>query len=531
MASQLTEPQLLPADALGGPGPGPGDGLGDGDGFGSTRRSGRRRGTSLRARSGSGSGSGSGSAQAGYLTMFDLFRVVACACVLGQHSLLWADMSNNVVGTAFITMLHFTRNSFFFLSGLVVCYAQITRPRTVWGFWVRRYVQIGIPYLAWTGIYLLFTILRPGGSWGQWGTYLWSDLRLGYYQLYVIVVLFQFYLVFPFLLKLLKSTSTRQHVLIMSISIAVALFIGTDLHYHPAIGAIGHYVHDIGAKWVWSRNLISYQMYFIAGMIVAYHFEAVFNFVRRWSRWILVGVAVVGAGTALWYAIVIALGATTGSASDIYEPIAVAWSLATIAGLFALSVRWRERQSDVTGASPEQPDPRPRVGFGRLRPPSITFLAGLTGGFYLCHVLFINMVRAALYSNFVGGAHLPWPIRLAIFYVGTAVVAATFVACILHTPLRWVLGGPVRSEQRVRDNAEFAALRAAHAGGRGAGGSGTGGSGAGGNGVGSVPTLEPADASVADQAGRVSNGHVAAEPVRGAPAWRARGPRTVAVRS
>ena len=186
--------------------------------------------------------------------MFDLFRVVACACVLGQHSLLWTDMSNNVVGTAFITMLHFTRNSFFFLSGLVVCYAQITRPCTVWGFWVRRYIQIGIPYLAWTGIYVLFTILRPGGSWSQWGTYLWSDLRLGYYQLYVVVVLFQFYLVFPFLLKLLKSTSTRQHVLIMSISVAIAVFIGTDLHYQPDIGAISHYIHDIGSKWVWSAT-------------------------------------------------------------------------------------------------------------------------------------------------------------------------------------------------------------------------------------------------------------------------------------
>ena len=88
---------------------------------------------------------------------------------------------------------------------------------------------------------------------------------------------------------------------------------------------------------------------------------------------------------------------------------------------------------------------------GPTRLPSITYLAGLTGGFYLCHVLFINMIRAALYSNFVGGAHLPWPIRTSIFYVGTAVVAATFVALILQTPLRWVLGGPVRAEQRDRD--------------------------------------------------------------------------------
>jgi hypothetical protein len=40
--------------------------------------------------------------------------------------------------------------------------------------------------------------------------------------------------------------------------------------------------------------------------------------------------------TILWYFIVIWMGATTASASDIYEPIAVAWSFGAIAGVFAL---------------------------------------------------------------------------------------------------------------------------------------------------------------------------------------------------
>jgi hypothetical protein len=96
--------------------------------------------------------------QARYLTMFDLFRVVVCAFVLGQHSLLWADMSNTVVGTAFVTVLHFIRNALF-LFGLVVCYTQITRrPRTVSKFWTGRYLRMGVPYLAWTAIYVLFVL-------------------------------------------------------------------------------------------------------------------------------------------------------------------------------------------------------------------------------------------------------------------------------------------------------------------------------------------------------------------------------------
>jgi peptidoglycan/LPS O-acetylase OafA/YrhL len=414
-----------------------------------------------------GGGVGSRSpAPAGYLTMFDFFRVAVCACVLAQHSFLWTDMSSNVVGTGFITMLHFTRNAFFFLSGLVVCYAQITRPRSVRGFWTRRYVQIGVPYLAWTLIYVAFTILRPGGTWDQTWSYFWTDIRTGYYQLYVIVVLFQFYLVFPFLLKLLRVTSARTHVVIMALSVAIALFIGTVLHFDPDIGVVGRAVHDIGSRWPWSRNFVSYQVFFVAGVMVAYHFDRVLAFVRRWHRQIVIASAAVGAGTLLWYLVVIWQGAKLSSASDIFEPIAIAWSLGAIAGIFALSWQWDQRRARRTalaarsGAEASRSaGAAPRRGLlfrrGRRRL-SITYLADLTGGFYLCHILFLNMVRAILYSSLIGGEHLPWPIRTAIFYAGTAVIAVTFVSLITRTPLRWVLGGPVRPEQRVRDDAEVA---------------------------------------------------------------------------
>ena len=381
----------------------------------------------------------------GYLSMLDLYRVVVCASVLGQHSFLWTGMSHNIIGTGLITILHYTRDGFFVLSGLVVCYAQITRPRTLWGFWSRRYVQIGVPYLAWTGIYVVFTILRPSGSWSRWWTYLEGDLRLGYYQLYVIIVLLQFYLFFPLLLKLLQST--RHHLVILSISTAISLFIGVDLHYNPHLGGLGQFVHHLSPAWLpWSRNLLSYQLFFVVGALVAFHLDRVLDFVQRRHRQILIASGAVGVATLLWYSISIWTGASIGSASDIYEPIAVAWDVAASAGVFALSWMWFQRSPRST--SPER-SRRP----GWL---SVTYLAELTGGFYLCHILFINMIRAALYSGPIGGAHLPWPIRVSIFYVGTAVVAVAFVSFIVRTPLRWILGGPVRPEQKKRDNAELA---------------------------------------------------------------------------
>ncbi len=156
--------------------------------------------------------------------------------------------------------------------------------------------------------------------------------------------------------------------------------------------------------------------------------------------------------------VVIWQGAPLSSASDVFEPIAVVWSLGAIAGIFALSWQWDQRRARRAAAARATARGPGAASVSQAQPRllSITYLAELTGGFYFCHILFLNMIRAILYSNLIGGEHLPWPIRTAIFYVGTAVVAVTFVSLIVHTPLRWVLGGPVRAEQRERDNAEVA---------------------------------------------------------------------------
>ena len=77
------------------------------------------------------------------------------------------------------------------------------------------------------------------------------------------------------------------------------------------------------------------------------------------------------------------------------------------------------------------------------------YLAGLTGGIFLCHVIFINLVRSGL-----GAAgltpHLGWAGMVAVTFVLTMGSAALFTALVQRTPLRWVLGGPVRAEQRAR---------------------------------------------------------------------------------
>ena len=375
----------------------------------------------------------------GYLEMLNLYRVIACAAVVGNHSFIWANMSSNVIGTGFITMLHFSRNAFFFLSGLVICYSQIAHPRSVRAFWRRRYVQLGVPYLAWTGIYLVFTLFMVSFSWGDVWSFLRQNLLEGYSQLYPAFVIFQFYLVFPLLLSLLRST--RRHGLVMAVSLGFALLLGFTLHYPGWFPALTDVWNTLNSVVAWSRDLLTYQEFFVAGALVALHFDEVCAFVSRHYRHIFLAGGAVGALMVLWYAIQVDTGTSLLRASDPYQAEAVIWYFAAITAIFALSQLCEQRKPEHSGATP------------RRRPTTTASLAALTGGIWLSHNLFLTSLRAVL-----GGlglrASLSWEATVAILFFGTVLISVAFVAVILRTPLKWILGGPVRSEQRAEYEAE-----------------------------------------------------------------------------
>ncbi|HWE68359.1 MAG TPA: acyltransferase [Acidimicrobiales bacterium] len=382
-------------------------------------------------------GVGAGVGQRGYLDFLSLFRIVACAAVVAQHSFIWTNMTGNFVGTGFITMLHLSRNSFFFLTGLVVCYSQTTRPRPLGRFWKRRYLEIGVPYLVWTGIYLVFTLVTVSATWDQVGTFLRHNLLLGFSQMYAVIVIFQFYLVFPLLLMLLRST--RRHALVMTVSLAFAALVGFALHY-PAWFGLSGVNGSINRVWPWGRDFFVYQEFFVAGTLVALHLDRVLAFVARRYRQIMLCTVAIGILTVLWYQISVWTGSSVEQASDIYEPMATLWCLAAIAGIFSLSWWWHQRTAAGNGAAQRR----------------TLYLAGLTGGIFFSHTLFLNMFRGALGATGLRD-HLPWPATVAILFVTGIAAAGLLVSVELLTPLRWVLGGPVRSEQRRRVNAVAAA--------------------------------------------------------------------------
>jgi hypothetical protein len=184
----------------------------------------------------------------------------------------------------------------------------------------------------------------------------------------------------------------------------------------------------------WSRDLLTYQEFFVAGTLVALHFDDVCAFVRGHMRAILVVGGAVGGLMVLWYAVQVDVGTSLLRASDAYQPGAVLWYFAAIAAMFVVSL-WRQSQAKEP-RGPGRPDWTTSAG-----------LAALTGGVWLSHNLFLTSLRTVLGATGLRSS-LPWEATVGILFLGTVLISGTFVSLVLRTRLRWVLGGPVRARQR-----------------------------------------------------------------------------------
>lgn len=368
-----------------------------------------------------------------YLRQLDLFRAVTCLCVVGQHAVLWPVPGGAVIGWSLVMVLHYTRNAFFFLSAFVAAYGQATRPRSVGALWWRRLTQVLVPYLVWTAIYFGYTMITSPEPFGRAMSTLGTDLYNGYYQLYFVVVLVQFYVLLPGLLWLVR-VSRRHHGKILMVSVAFQLLMGVFSHYFssgPGTGVPGD-LHQVASFLLGSRLIFGYQLYLVAGLLAAAHVDELQRLVVRHWR----GIAALAAAAFVlacgYYAFGVAIGETPGKASDLYQPVATVWFVAAVAGLCALGWGWAQAAAR-----------RPGRGADRL----VTRVSDMSGGFYFSHVLVLQLVLSGLGAVGLRSA-APWGAVSAALYVGTVAGTAVLVSLLLRTRLRWVLTGPDRTAER-----------------------------------------------------------------------------------
>ncbi|HEY5245219.1 MAG TPA: acyltransferase [Acidimicrobiales bacterium] len=367
-----------------------------------------------------------------YLRQFDLYRSIAFVGVVAQHSVLWPVAGNAQFGWGSVMILHATRELFFFLSAFVAYYAQATRPRGIGSLWYRRLSQIVVPFLAWTVIYWTYTLIAHAQAMGAWGSFA-HDLWWGYYQLYYAVVLIQFYVLLPLLVWLVRVTR-RYHWWVLGVSAVLQLAMMVVTHYfswHTGVaGTIRHYDFNLTT----SRVIVGYQLYLILGLLAADHADDVQRFVARWHRAIVAGAAGIGGLTIGYYVIGLALHQAPGHASDLYQPVAVVWFVAAIAGLYALGWIWANRSAGRT--VPSRAD--------RL----FTWGSDVSGGFYFSHILVLQLVLTGLTAAGLEIATSSWWVTTIVLFPATLLGTAILVTVVRWTPLRFVLTGPDRPDER-----------------------------------------------------------------------------------
>ncbi|MGH3745024.1 MAG: acyltransferase [Mycobacteriales bacterium] len=353
----------------------------------------------------------------GHLPQIDVVRVLAFGAVIGVHALSTTVLPSNATGGGVLMLLHFTREAFFLITGVVLVHTYGSRAHfDVPAFWRRRFLLVGMPYLLWSLVYYLVNVpFAP--SHGLWWRTFGFDLLTGRssYQLYFLLVSLQAYLLLPLIFRLLRRTA-GHHLLLLVVSATVQLVTfrliqGTRDATGWALTILNHS----------DAMFPTYQFFLLAGAVAAWHLprmQALLQAHLRRVPWIVLG----GLGIAeLAYALQIGPYGAEGARGQLQMAM-VPWGLASFVGLYALGVVWASRRR--TGRWATALDVGQRISFG----------------VYLVHPLVLDLLFA---HGFAAGPGQIMPSWLAtIVAVVIALVGAVVVVLLVQrTPLSSVLTG------------------------------------------------------------------------------------------
>ena len=353
------------------------------------------------------------------LDHIDAMRPVKQAGVVSTHTLLFfAPVAAALTVGASLQLLHVTREAFLFVSACMLAYSVRDLPgidhRT---FWRRRFALVAVPYLCWTVIYFLVGLPSEHGTPRADTVHLLYLLGTGYYQLYYLLVLLEFYALFPLLLVLVRRTAGYHGLLLLASGLVQIVLVST-MHWGLVPGFLQGY-------WA-TREVTSYQFYLVAGMVVAVHLDEFHDWLR--SHVVLVVSATVAAAVAaeVWYYLAADhVVSWLGSSSDPFQPIVIPFNVGAIACIYLVGVVLVHRR--------------------RSRRTRAVVQSGSDNsyGIYLSQVLCITILSWLGWQHL--NADLPWPL------VSMITVVLVFLACIALTELlaRTPLAKPLTGRSRV----------------------------------------------------------------------------------
>jgi len=349
------------------------------------------------------------------LDQVDAMRPVKQAGVISTHSVIYfAAAGAGVASNAALLLLHVSREGFFFISACMLTYAYAEMKLTgLRRYYWRRFLAVGIPYLCWTVIYFCWQL--PTAHYGSVAAalkHLEYQTWTGYFQLYFLLVIMQFYLVFPLVLMLLRRTR-GHHGLVLAVAAAAQLAISIATHWNHLPPALIKYGQE---------NALEYVLYLIGGGVVAFHLEEVDRWVRSHAKLILaLTVAAALFAEGVYFLALHGVTTVLGSGSDPFQPSVIPFNIGAVtcgylAGV-ALVEPWRSRRTKALV----------RSGSDNAY------------GIYLTQMLFITSLSWLGWKQL--DSVLPWPVVCLLTVAIVFMCGATLTAVLARTPLAVPLTG------------------------------------------------------------------------------------------
>lgn len=207
-----------------------------------------------------------------------------------------------------------------FMTGLVLVLNYYNRENHWLGFWKKRYLSVGIPYLGWNAIIMWFTTITAGVAlnWPNYFKNLTDAVIHGNkYYMYYILVTFQLYLIFPLIVYIFKKLPDHHLAILITSAIVQLLLVIGIKYWLPGINR--------DSWWylfrAYGMNVLVYQFYFIAGAFVAIHYDEVDRFIEKNHRVIGWATLVLAIGTvALFFGNLNILKLSIGATESIHQP-------------------------------------------------------------------------------------------------------------------------------------------------------------------------------------------------------------------
>jgi peptidoglycan/LPS O-acetylase OafA/YrhL len=374
----------------------------------------------------------------GYLHQVDVVRLLTFGSVIMVHTMASTTAPNDAVARGVLMLLHFTRETFFVITGFVLFHSNYRRDLDLGRFWRRRFLLIGVPYVVWSVLY--------------WLTYAWRyrsvDLRqlavqlltgTAEYHLYFLLVSMQVYLVFGLLVRVVRLCAGHHGTLLAG---AAAWQLALFWLLHDVLPSWHSQPHWVAVLAQYAQQLLPfYLVYVVAGALAAVHLERTQSWVLAHGRLLAVVVAGSAVVTEAVYLVQVTTGTRPFPAADVLQPVMVPYALVVTAGLLALGLRYALRRRPGPAAS------------------AVAEGSRISFGVFLVHPLVISLLLTLPVGRVLTAAGQP--LTSVLIWLVTVLVSIAAVEVFVRTPLSLPLTGRRRPQAEPPRRASTASAESA----------------------------------------------------------------------